>query len=551
VWDTLADAPVPAAIVEADGRVSHANEAIARLVGAKLPEALGRPWQEFTALRDLPAAEEMIRRVLAGEVQRYTVRRRWVREDGRQISVELQVGRREDRDGRPSLLVLAVDRTGSDEAEVIALERFREAFDNSPIGMALLDMDRRFLEVNQAQVRIAATSRENLIGRCVDDFIDQEDLPASYADVGRLEDGGTAYDAMRHGWRANGEEAWLLVSSTLLRNHDDRPVSLFVQLVDVTPTVVAERELHERLGQLTALSVLGRLALSDASVEELDGAATEAVLAGLPAVGCGVLERHGADLRVACWRGAGRGSFVAQHMHATDQLTEASRRPGVEVVRFDRRDSASPAVAAVVASEHAAVVLVACLQGELEKEGGPDFLLNAAHVLGAARHRRATTDQLRTLATHDALTGLANRRLLGEQLPLAVARARRNPHPTALLLIDLDDFKLVNDSLGHAAGDLVLQQIATRLRRAVRTADLVVRMGGDEFLVVAESVDGEEFGSLRTRIRQLVSAPIEIGEQRVVVGATVAHVLSSGAEEPEVLLNLVDEHLYRDKFTRG
>src|SRR5437870_7195006 len=101
--------------------------------------------------------------------------------------------------------------------------------------------------------------------------------------------------------------------------------------------------------------------------------------------------------------------------------------------------------------------------------------------------RKYAEEQLAFLAYHDKLTGLPNRHMFEELLDLSLARAKRHEQGVAVLCMDLDDFKLVNDSLGHAAGDQLLQQVAERLREATRDTDLVARQGGDEFLLLLRS----------------------------------------------------------------
>jgi diguanylate cyclase (GGDEF)-like protein len=132
-------------------------------------------------------------------------------------------------------------------------------------------------------------------------------------------------------------------------------------------------------------------------------------------------------------------------------------------------------------------------------------------------------------ALHDPLTGLANRGLLMDQLAQALARARRRPGSVAVLFLDLDRFKVVNDSLGHAVGDDLLVEVARRLERVMRSADMVARLGGDEFVVLAEEVAGvDEALTLARRLREAIAAPIRVGAgQPVVVTASVGIALSA------------------------
>jgi diguanylate cyclase len=146
--------------------------------------------------------------------------------------------------------------------------------------------------------------------------------------------------------------------------------------------------------------------------------------------------------------------------------------------------------------------------------------------------------QLRHLATHDALTGLPNRVLLDDRLAQAIAHADRDSQPFAVLMLDLDRFKLINDSFGHRSGDMVLNEVARRLQGLVRSIDTVARVGGDEFVLVvspsAARADVEEIGK---RANTILSAPIPLGgvELRVSSSIGIAFYPTDGGSAESVL----------------
>jgi len=130
--------------------------------------------------------------------------------------------------------------------------------------------------------------------------------------------------------------------------------------------------------------------------------------------------------------------------------------------------------------------------------------------------------RLQHLAHHDALTGLANRTLLQERLKVALEAAKANRTQGALAFLDLDNFKHINDTFGHEAGDAVLREVASRLRANMRDEDTVARLGGDEFvLVIAEQPDTGQLINLIERIRQGVSTPITVGGREIVPGTSI------------------------------
>lgn len=159
--------------------------------------------------------------------------------------------------------------------------------------------------------------------------------------------------------------------------------------------------------------------------------------------------------------------------------------------------------------------------------------------------------QLFHLATHDQLTGLANRWLLEERLRHAITRSRRSGQPGALLFLDLDGFKRVNDRLGHEAGDRMLVLVAERLRAAVRASDTVARWGGDEFAVILESVESRAVAREAGRRLQLelMQPGGDRGQGTVRASVGVAMFPTDGSDVP-TLLAQADRRMYRAKGRR-
>ena len=156
------------------------------------------------------------------------------------------------------------------------------------------------------------------------------------------------------------------------------------------------------------------------------------------------------------------------------------------------------------------------------------------------------------LARHDALTGLPNRLMFEEHLGLALARARRHEAPLAVCMIDLDDFKPVNDRWGHAAGDRLLRDVAGRLQGTLRRSDLIARLGGDEFaLALEEAGDAEALGALLDRIAEALVAPFALPEGPVRIGLSIGVALfPGGGDDPDLLLRRADAALYRAKAAK-
>ena len=165
--------------------------------------------------------------------------------------------------------------------------------------------------------------------------------------------------------------------------------------------------------------------------------------------------------------------------------------------------------------------------------------------------RKALEAQLRHQAFHDPLTGLANRALFRDRTEHALARAGRTREHVAVLFLDLDNFKTVNDSLGHGMGDQLLAAVATRLRGATREADTIARLGGDEFGVLIEHVAEEgEAVVVADRITAALASPFTLGDARVSVTASIGLARAVGTDGPEELLRNADVAMYTAK-SRG
>lgn len=158
--------------------------------------------------------------------------------------------------------------------------------------------------------------------------------------------------------------------------------------------------------------------------------------------------------------------------------------------------------------------------------------------------------ELEHLARHDPLTGLPNRALLADRLDQALARSRRDGRRLALLFLDLDGFKPINDSLGHKAGDEVLRQIALRLRGLVRQTDTVARVGGDEFVLLATDLEADSDDGARAlaeKCIRVVAEPLDLQGQRPTLGVSVGVAPCTGHCDPERLLVAADQAMYAAK----
>ena len=194
------------------------------------------------------------------------------------------------------------------------------------------------------------------------------------------------------------------------------------------------------------------------------------------------------------------------------------------------------------------------------KSGVQDYLIKGqtssstlCRAVRYAMERQRATQRITQLAHYDHLTGLANRGLFYERLNCAVARCHRNDTAIALMFLDLDHFKDINDTLGHDCGDSLLKTVAARIKKCIREIDTGVRLGGDEFAVLLEQIVSiEDVASIAQRILQLLAQPVIIKQHQLhVTGSLGITIYPWDSANPQELLSHADAAMYRAKAQGG
>jgi diguanylate cyclase (GGDEF)-like protein/PAS domain S-box-containing protein len=414
------------------------------------------------------------------------------------------------------------------EAEArMAHERFRNAFTHATTGMAVLNPEGRYLEVNEALCRILGRTEEELLELRFIDVRHPDDRDESAAVRERLLHGdGDAEFIEKRFVRADGLIVWGRTSVSAIRKRDGS-VAYFISLTeDITAAREAEEALQRRQRWFEALvenatdvvcllDADGRITwVSPSSTRVLGYQDVDAIgLAFVDLVHPGDRERvqRAFDHTVGHPGPAEAIEFRIRHedgswRHFETLATNLLDDPDVRAVVTNSRD---------------------------------------------VSERVQAAEQVVYRALHDPLTGLANRQLLLDRMEQGLARARRSGSGVAALYLDLDDFKFVNDSHGHAAGDRLLVTVSERLRRVMRSGDTVARMGGDEFVILVEGIDdGASATAFADRIRAAIAEAITLGtHQAVSVTVSVGIALDGGITTPELLLHDADAALYRAKAT--
>jgi diguanylate cyclase (GGDEF)-like protein/PAS domain S-box-containing protein len=447
-------------------------------------------------------------------------------------------------------------------------QRFVRGFADSSIGMGLLSADWRWFEVNDALCRMLGRTRDELVGRSPAEITHPEDLAKSREIVDRAL-GSAAERAQtftKRYLRPDGDTVWTHVDSIFVKR-DRREGYFFAQIRDVTAERRATEEHHRQARQQAAAARLGRFALAEQDLDAVMEEIARVVAETLAVEHTGVLELSpaGDELRLVAGVGWEPGTVRRAIVPAApDHPVGRALRIGRPMVIEDATAPDAPEVAALLRRRGVASGITVQIAGRDGPWGAltahsqrprhfapdeTDFMAAIANTVSGAVERHRTEEEVRHAALHDSLTGLPNRTLALDRLEGALARRRRDGRDVAVLLLDLDLFKLVNDSYGHGIGDDLLVMLAPRLHDAVRPSDTVARLGGDEFLIVCEQLDGARAAiQVAERVAQAVSQPIVLRSGEHFISASIGIAMADSADrDTEALIRDADAAMYRAK----
>jgi diguanylate cyclase (GGDEF)-like protein/PAS domain S-box-containing protein len=361
------------------------------------------------------------------------------------------------------------------------------------------------------------------------ELIHPEDVERVKAEEQRVFEAHEEFDIEYRMVARDGRVMWVRERDSIVCDADGVPLFTQGVIYDITAQRRVETELREE---------------RDRAQSYLDIAGTCVILVGtddrivfVNRAGCEMLGYRHEELV-----GQDAFSFLCP-AEATEETRRAHR--AVAVRGRDPREPGEFAILAKNGRKHVMLWRNAVMR---DVAGNPTGILSSGIDI---TERLEAEQQIAYLAYHDSLTGLPNRALLAEHLELALARARRTSSSVALLYLDLDDFKLVNDSLGHAAGDELLCQIALRLQDRTRETDLLARQGGDEFLLLLSDVAVDAVTIAKTAadgILEALGRPFSIAGTDFHVGASIGvAVFPRDANDAEELLRHADAAMYQAK----
>jgi diguanylate cyclase (GGDEF)-like protein/PAS domain S-box-containing protein len=460
---------------------------------------------------------------------------------------------------------LAVPPADGSAHLAMTIDQLRGAVMTSPTALLLSDASGTCLFANPACAELMGRPVEQMIGLGIDDVVHPDDIAEVRAAVwGLLGDSDAQSQAEYRVVRPDGSHAYVVNSTTVFRDGRDGPRYLFSQILDLTSRRRAEQQLGRRLRQQSTVADFGRRAVSgDRGIDELMSEAVELVVRTLEVDRAGVLEldaaRTSVVVRTCCPpETSGRrfdiaGTVVERVLAGCDAvaLEDAALGEPPHSLPLRELDLRAALCVPIGSADDAFGVLGAyCHEPRAFHEDERHFLLSIANVLGDAVRRRDGDIEMRRQAMQDPVTGLPNRALLDDRLHHAVAAARRSGARVGVLFVDIDDFKVVNDSLGHQAGDELLAAVARRLRGVVRESDTVARFGGDEFVIVLEALRCEQDAvRMAEKVLDALSPAMVAGRVEHFIRASVGVSVSDPAVDIDAtaLLRDADTAMYRAK----
>jgi diguanylate cyclase (GGDEF)-like protein/PAS domain S-box-containing protein len=493
------------------GRIVEANDRAVAAYGLPRDELIGMP---MIRLRDEKSATRMVGQGAASDGIVYEVQHR--RRDGSLFPVEVSV-RSLDAGGRQFSQAIIRDISERRRAEA-KLQLDAMVFERARDGILVADRDANIISVNRAFTDMTGYAESEVIGRNPRLLASGRHGEDFYREMWRSIRENGFWQGEIWNRRKNGEifPEWETIAAST--DEEGRLTNYIAIFSDISERIKAEERLRfqahilDMIGEaVIAIDPKGQVAYWNRGAERLYGLSPE------DTVGRSIFEIAGGHL-----------------VNPED----------IEMIRGGAQTQSREIE--LKNDERGTFVVLITISPILDQAGAH------AGYIGISRditERKQAEERLAQLAQYDTLTGLPNRNLFRDRLEQAMARAKRTGEPMALLFLDLDRFKEINDTLGHAAGDELLRGVGDRLRDKLREVDTIARLGGDEFTVILESISGtEEAERIARKIVDLFSRPIPAAGQEMYVTASVgATVYPGDADNAEELLKTADIAMYEAK----
>ena len=407
--------------------------------------------------------------------------------------------------------------TGCQRAEEV-LQRseaqYRLLFESNPIPMWVFDRNTlRFLAVNPAAIRQYGYTEQEFLAATIADIRPAEDIPALLADVKKRESGLQEPGIWRHR-KKNGSlfDVEVVTHQIVYRGLD----AVMVAANDITVRKQAETAMLQAEQKYRSIFENAVVGIFQASVH------------GRPlSVNRAMAQMHGYDSPEELLQAVSNAAQLFVDPSRMAELHKAAMT-GARVHNAEVE---------IYCRDHSRRWILVNLQAERDAAGNILFINGTTEDITA---RKVAEERVQFLAYFDALTGLPNRALMRDRLAQAMASARRKHERVAVLFLDLDRFKLINDSLGHTVGDLLLKEVAARIKGCTRECDTVARIGGDEFVVVLTGV--HEASEIASRVAASLSDTFEVKGHSLATSCSIGiSLFPDHGNDGETLIKYADQ----------
>jgi diguanylate cyclase (GGDEF)-like protein/PAS domain S-box-containing protein len=405
-------------------------------------------------------------------------------------------------------------------------ERYRGMFRHAPLPYQSLGMDANILDVNDAWLALFGVSdRDEVIGRPIADFIEERSLPTLAENFPKFVAAGQINGPVFDIHRGDGATRTVVITGRIGHNADGARTHCI--LTDITERLRLEAAQQKNAEeQRLAASVFSASAegicITDAdktiisvnpALEAITGYSKDEVIGNTPKLFSS--GRQDADFYRRMWKKIARDGFWRGEI-------------------WNRRKSGE------VFPEWLTITAVRDDAGTITHYIGSFFDIS---------ERKQQEEAIRFMAHHDALTNLPNRTLLDDRIRQAIAKSRRNNTHTAVMFVDLDRFKLINDTLGHDVGDRVLERVAASLQSVLRETETVARLGGDEFVIlIPELADIDRAVLIAKKVIAAISVPVALDQRTLHVTPSIGiSVFPDDGADPQALLRNADTAMYHAK----
>ena len=516
------------ALCSLDGRWIQVNRRLCEIVGYPEEALLEMTFQDITHPEDLSSDLANMQALLDGTVPYFQMEKRYLHRDGHSVWINLSVALVRDAAEVPLHTVAHMEdinrRKVLEQALQASEERFRRIVQTAEEGVWEIDADAKTSFVNPKMARMLGYSPEEMLGHALTDFMDDEGRTIAKTNIARRKQGIAEQHDFKF-MRKDGAEFWGVVATNPILDAQGKYAGALAMVTDITARKQSEEAL--RIAATAFDSQQGMFVTNaDWVILQVNRSFTEIT-------GYSMQEAVGVTPHVLLSSGKHDAAFYAA-------MTESLERTGSwQGEIWDRRKNGE------IYPQWLTVTAVKNAEGEVT---------HYVDAFSDITSRKAAEEQIQNLAYFDPLTGLPNRRLLMDRLKQAMAASARRKKKGALLFVDLDNFKNLNDTLGHDKGDLLLQQVAQRLSTCIREGDTVARLGGDEFVVMLEDLSASDMEAaaqveivgekIHTALNQIYRLASHAHHSTPSIGVTLFGEYPENIEEP---LKRADLAMYQAK----